>query len=49
VPLGYLHESGRPFGLDIVGTANSEMVILGFMNVWEKAEPKRRRVPPLLE
>jgi amidase len=49
VPLGYSEESGRPFGLDIVGTANSEAVILGVMNAWEAADPQRRRPPPLLE
>lgn len=49
MPLGYLKDSGRPFGLTIVGTANSEAVILGVMNAWEAANPGRRRPPPLLE
>lgn len=49
VPLGYLKESGRSFGLDIVGTGNSEAVILGVMNAWEAAAPQRRRPPPLLK
>jgi amidase len=49
VPLGYLKESGRLFGLDIFGTANSEAVILGVMNALEAADSQRRRPPPLLE
>lgn len=47
--LGYLKESGRPFGLSVLGTANSEAVILGVMNAWEAADTGRRRPPPPLE
>lgn len=47
MPLGYLKESGRPFGLTLVGAADTEETILGMMGFWEfTSEP--RRPPPLL-
>ncbi|KAL3422796.1 hypothetical protein PVAG01_04543 [Phlyctema vagabunda] len=48
MPLGYLEESGRPFGLSIISTAHSEATILGVMNAWELADPKRRQIPAAL-
>lgn len=35
MPLGYLKETGHPFSLCIVATANDEDRILAAMSAWE--------------
>lgn len=45
MPLGYLEESGRPFGLTVLASAGQEHKILAVMRCWERSNPERRRVP----
>ncbi|KAI0433439.1 putative amidase [Xylaria sp. FL1042] len=48
MPLGYLEENGRPFGLSILASAHEEAKILGVMASWEPL--MRRKIPsPLLQ
>lgn len=49
VPLGYLEESGRPFGLTVLVSAGQEHKILALVRNWERSDPERRRVPLALQ
>ncbi|KAL0639983.1 hypothetical protein Q9L58_000811 [Maublancomyces gigas] len=47
VPLGYINESGRPFGLSFFTGADGEEMLIRVLGAWEK-EFGRRRVPSAL-
>lgn len=49
MPLGYLKDSGRPFGLTILASAGQEHKILALMRNWESSDPERRRIPLALQ
>jgi len=47
VPLGYLKESGIPFGMTVIAREHAEDVLLRFMSVWEATFPPRQVPRPL--
>lgn len=48
MPLGYLSEYEKPFGLSIMARAGEEQVLFKFMSAWETISP-RRMTPSKLE
>lgn len=48
MPLGYLEEYEKPFGLSIMARAGEEQVLFKFMSAYEAVSPKRR-IPSKLE
>ncbi|KAH0266522.1 hypothetical protein KCU91_g10694, partial [Aureobasidium melanogenum] len=42
MPLGYLSEYEKPFGLSIMARAGEEQVLFKFMSAWETIPPRRR-------
>lgn len=42
VPLGYVENSGRPYGLQAVAPKNQEALLAKFMAAWELIMPPRR-------
>ncbi|KAI1427349.1 putative amidase [Xylaria sp. FL1777] len=45
MPLGYLEENGRPFGLSLLASAHQEAKILGVMAAWEALMPRKTPSP----
>jgi len=45
MPLGYLEETGRPFGLSVLASAHQEATILAVMAAWEKLMTRKIPAP----